>query len=371
MNFDFSDEQKLLQTTARDFLERDATLAVCRRVLESAQEHYAADLWKETAKLGWQGTAIPEEHGGAGFGYLELVLIAEEIGRALAPIPFSSSVYLATEAVLQGGSPAQQAAWLPGLAKGESIGTLAIVEGPGRLSAESIQTTFRDGRLDGIKRAVPDGAAADHAIVAARTDEGVVLVRVDLNGEGVKSEEVPCIDPSHSNTLIRLDQAPAERLEGAKDGWALLEWILHRAAVLQAFEQIGGAARALDATRTFTMERFAFGRSIASFQALKHRMADIFTDIEIARSNGFYAAWALASDAKELGEAACNARITATDAFDNATREMIQMYGGVGYTWEYDCHLFYRRANWLAASLGPASEWRERLIGHLTAEAVE
>jgi len=370
VNFDFSDEQKLLQSTARDFLERDAPLEVCRRVLESDDEAYAADVWKATAQLGWQGTAIPEAHGGAGFGYLELALIAEEVGRSLAPIPFGSSVYLATEAVLQGGSPAQQAAWLPGLASGASIGTLAVAEGPGRVRAESIGTTFRDGVVVGSKRAVPDGAAADHAIVAVCAGDGVALVRVDLRAEGVKVEVVPSIDPSRSNATLHFERAAAERLEAVADGFSLLEQVLHRAAVLQAFEQIGGAARALDITRAFTLERFAFGRPIASFQALKHRMADIFTDIEIARSNAFYGAWALASNAPELGEAACSARITASGAFANATREMIQMHGGVGYTWEYDCHLFYRRAQWLSASLGPASEWRERLIGHLTAEAV-
>ena len=367
MNFDFSDEQKLLQKTARDFLQEHSPLAVCRRVLESDDELFAEDLWSGAAEMGWQGAAIPEEFGGAGFGYLELVLIAEEMGRALAPIPFGSSVYLATEAILAAGGDEQKKRCLPELASGRWIGALALAERPGRPDPARIETRLEGGRLTGAKRAVPDAAAANRAVVLAAAPEGPALALVDLDGEGVSREVLASLDPSRPGATLRFDAAPAEPLGPAGGGWEILERVLRRAAVLQAFEQLGGAARALEITRDFTLGRYAFGRPIASFQALKHRLADVYVAVELARSNCFYGAWALEQEAPELGEAACSARVSATDAFELATTEMIQMHGGVGYTWEYDCHLFYRRAKWLAASLGGAADWRDRLVGELTA----
>jgi alkylation response protein AidB-like acyl-CoA dehydrogenase len=340
---------------------------VHRRALDSGE--FDAALWRETAGMGWQGAVVPEEHGGAGFGYLELALIAEEIGRALAPLPFSSSVYLACEAVLLAGSDAQKKSWLPGFASGERIGTLALVERLGRPAPDSIQTRLRRGQLEGTKLAVADGAAANCAVVVARGDDGLCLALVDLGGPGVRREPARTIDPTRAGALLRFDGAPAEPLGRPGQGWALVEQLLHRAAALQAFEQIGGAQRALEITRDYTLGRYAFGRPVASFQALKHRMADVYTAIEVARSNAYFGAWALANDAPELGEAACSARVSALDAFELAAREMIQMHGGVGYTWEFDCHLFYRRAKWLSASLGGGADWKDRLVTHLTAGA--
>jgi alkylation response protein AidB-like acyl-CoA dehydrogenase len=365
LNFDFSEDQRLLQKTARDFLAERSPLAACRRALDA--QAFDAELWRATAEMGWQGAVIPEEHGGAGFGYLELALIAEEIGRALAPIPFGSSVYLASEALLLAGSDAQQKNWLPGFASGERIGALALVERLGRPTPESIQTRLSRGRLEGTKLAVADGVAASCAVVVARGDEGLGLALVELDGPGVSREPARTIDGTRANALIRFDAAPAEPLGRPGQGWALVERLLHRAAVLQAFEQIGGAQRALEMTRDYTLGRYAFGRPVASFQALKHRMADVYTAIELARSNAYFGAWALANDAPELGEAACSARVSALDAYELAAREMIQMHGGVGYTWEFDCHLFYRRAKWLAASLGGGADWKDRLVTHLTA----
>ena len=366
MNFDFSEDQKLLQKTARDFLEEHSPLSVCRAVLESDQP-YARDLWKSAAELGWLGTSIPEEYGGAGFGYLELAVIAEEVGRALAPIPFSSSVYLATEALLLAGSPEQRQKYLPRLAAGESIGTLALSEKPGQNATEGVEARFENGRLTGTKLPVPDGDVADFAVVAARTDQGVSLVLADLGGDGAEAQALSSFDPSRSQARLRFDGAPAEPLGGDGEGVALAERLLDRAAVLMAFEQLGGAARAFEITKDFTQVRYAFGRPIASFQVLKHRLADLWCDIELTRSNCYYGAWALSNDDPELGVAACIARIAACDTFSNSSEEMIQMHGGVGYTWEYDCHLFYRRAKWLSAALGNPSSWKHRLIDRLRA----
>ena len=364
MNFDFSEEQKLLQKTARDFLAEHSPLTVCREILESDQP-YSQALFKATAEMGFQGTVIPEEYGGAGFGHLELAVVAEELGRAVAPVPFSSSVYLATEAILLAGSDEQKQQYLPKLASGEAIGTLAVVEKSGQNGTEGVEASFKDGKLSGTKLPVPDGDVADFAIVAAQTKDGLALVIVDLDGDGITRKAVGSFDPSRSLAQIEFTDAPASLLGDPGAAEAILEKVFDRAAVLIGFEQLGGAERAFEITKEFMQGRYAFGRPIASFQALKHRMADIYAAIQLAASSAYYGAWALSTGDAELATAACGARVTASDAFDLATTEMIQMHGGVGYTWEYDCHLFYRRARGLGHALGSATEWREKLVQRL------
>ena len=366
MNFDFSEDQKLIHKTARDYLVEHSPLSVCRRVLEG-KEHYDAALWKGAAEMGWLGAAVPEEYGGSGLGHLELVLIAEEVGRALAPIPFSSSAVLATEALLLAGSEAQKKKYLPRLSSGELIGTLAVAEGVGDLLGASPTTRIEGGRVTGEKLPVPDGDAAGLALVLARDGSGASLALVDLGAGGVARTSLESLDPSRPLAKLAFSNAPAEIVGVAGKGRELVEKVLDRAAVVMAFEQLGGAQRALEIARDYAMGRYAFGRPIASFQVLKHRFADLFCAIELARSNAFYGAWALSHGNDELPLAACGARISASDAFDLAAKEMIQIHGGVGYTWEYDCHLFYRRAKLLGLTLGSASEWREKLMARLEA----
>jgi alkylation response protein AidB-like acyl-CoA dehydrogenase len=367
MNFDFSEDQKLLQKTARDFLAEHSPLAVNRAVLEGGK-HWDPGLWKATAEMGWQGAAIPEEYGGAGFGYLELALIAPELGRALSPLPFAQSVYLATEAILLAGTDQQKKQWLTPLASGQAVGTLALAEGNGFPSQASIKTTFNGGKLSGKKIAVAAGAVATFAIVAARSSAGITLALVDLSASGVTRTPVESIDPTQSLAEINFDGAPAERLGDDGRGWELLEKVLDRAAVLCAFEQVGSAERAFEMTREFAMGRYAFGRPIASFQALKHRMADEYVALQLGTSNCYWGAWALSEGSNELGLAAPAARIAATQALDLTSVEMVQMHGGVGFTWEYDCHLFYRRAKHLGLLLGSAAHWREKLVSRLVAK---
>ena len=368
MNFDFSEEQKLLQKTARDYLGAHAPLSLARSVLESDGE-LAEKLWQGAAEMGWLGAAIPEEHGGAGFGHLELALIAMEIGRALAPIPFASSVLHASEAIALAGSEAQKRHWLPKLASGEAIGCLAYFEGAGRCEAARLATRFEGGRLRGTKLPVADGSRADLAIVVAREGDDVSLVIAPLAADGVTRERLASLDPTRPQSRIAFDRAPAERLGEPGHGRALLSTLLDRAATLAAFEQLGGAERAFETTRDFCSNRYAFGRPIASFQALKHRLADLYVDLELARSNAYYAIWALHAGSADLATAACAARAAASDVFELAAREMIQLHGGVGFTWEYDCHLFYRRAKALAVALGSADEWRDRLVERLDSPA--
>jgi len=367
MNFDFSDDQKLLRRTAREFLTAHAPLSMCRAVLES-DASYSDTLWKEVSALGWLGTAIPETYGGVGFGRLELTVIAEEIGRTLAPIPFSSSAYLASEAILLLGSEAQKRACLPKLASGEWIGTFAHAEQAGRPAPADIRTVLADGTIRGDKMAVADGDVAHVALITAKSGETIGLGVVDLTSPAVERTRVRSIDPSRSLAALRFQEAPAQWLGDAPCGWDRVQALLDRAAVLMAFEQLGGATRALEMTREFTLGRYAFGRPVASFQAIKHRLADLYVEIELARSNCYYGAWALENDAPELGLAACGARASASDAFELASKEMIQLHGGVGYTWEFDCHLFYRRAKWLGAVLDGADRWRDRLVQRLTME---
>ncbi len=367
MNFDFSEDQRLLQSTVRDFVEDQETLQKNRNILESDAE-YDPELWKNAAELGWLGAVIPEEFGGAGFGHLELVLIAEEVGRGLLPMPFSSSVYMATEAILEIGSDAQKKKYLGDLASGDRIGTLAIAEGMGHPGPQHIQARFEGGKLTGTKIAVPDGNVANLAVVVARTAKGISLVLVDLTAAGVTKESVESIDPTRASANISFKDAPAELLGADGGGWELAQKVLDRAAILMAFEQLGGADRAFEITKEYMLGRYAYGRPVASFQALKHRMADMYVALQLARSNCYYGGWALENDAEEMGLAACSARVSASQAFDLCSVEMIQLHGGVGFTWEYDCHMFYRRAKHLAVVLGSSNHWRDRLIRHLTAQ---
>ena len=367
MNFDFSEEQKLLRTTARDYLEDRAPLRLARSTLES-DATMSHELWAGAAEMGWLGAAVPEAWGGGGFGHGELVLIAEELGRALAPIPFVVSASVA-EAILMAGTNDQKRRFLPGFANGARIGTLALAEARGVVRPERVRTRFRgDGTLAGSKIAVPDGAAANLALVLARDDAGrPVLVVADLGPAARTVDE--SIDPSRPAAGYAFDGTPAERLGGEDDdGWRLLRRVLDRAAVLQAFEQLGTAERAFDLTREQILDRHAFGRPIGSFQAIKHRMADLYAMLEIARSNCWFAAWALANDHPGLPLAACTARVAASEACSEASVEMVQLFGGAGFTWELDCHLFYRRAQYLALALGPIGEWRDRLVDRLAAE---
>lgn len=364
MNFDFSDEQKLLRKTAREYLEANAPLSICRGVLES-DASYSEALWKGISALGWQATAIPEEYGGAGFGYLELAVLAEELGRVLAPVPFSSSIYLAAEAILLAGSKAQKSAYLPRLASGECIGAFAHAERAGQHGPDRVATTYTRDKISGTKVAVLDGDVAHLAVVTAAGEHGSVLALVDLTGPNVTRTTSTSIDPSRSMAVLHFDGAAAEVLGEDGKGTQLTEHLLDRAALLLAFEQLGGAQRSFDITHEYVLSRYAFGRPIGSFQAVKHRLADLYVEIELARSNAYYGAWALSHDNAELGTAASGARAAASDAFETMSREMIQLHGGVGYTWEFDCHLFYRRAKLLGALLGSADQWRDQLIQRL------
>lgn len=371
MNLDFSDDQKALQDQVRRFLAARCTSAVVRAVAEGPAA-YDADLYAGLAEMGVLGVAIPEAYGGLGLTHLELCLVAEELGRALAPVPVASSIYLAAEFLLQAGTEAQKQAWLPKLAAGTAVGAFATAEGQGETTPARIKAVARGGRLSGEKTAVLDGDVADVAVVAARTGDGdgpeaISLFLVDLKAEGVTRTAVNTIDPTRSYARIIFKNAPAEPLGGTGEGWHIASQVLDRAAILMAFEQVGGADRALAMARDYALDRMAFGRPIGSFQAIKHMLADMYVSATLARSNSYYAAWALSAGAAELPVAAATARVSATQAFLHCAKNNIQVHGGMGFTWAFDCHLFYRRANALALALGSQSTWEDHLIARMRA----
>lgn len=365
MDFDFSDDQKFLKDEARKFLDGRCSPAVVRGVLDDAGRSFDADLWKAVAEQGWLGACIPEEFNGLGLGRVELCAIAEELGRAVAPIPFASTVYFLAEGVMLAGSQAQKTAILPRIAAGELIGCLATSEGPGVVNASNLACRVEGGKLTGVKIPVTDGDVADMALILASEGGKPGLYLVDLKVKGVARETLKSLDPTRGVAKLTFDGATAERVGEVGAGFELVQAIMDRAAVLLAFEQLGGADRCLEMAKEYALGRYAFGRVIAGYQAIKHKLADMYVKNEVARSNAYYGAWALNVDAPELPIAASAARIAASDAYWFASKESIQVHGGMGFTWDVDCHLYYRRSRQLSLVAGAPRVWKERLVSQL------
>lgn len=365
MNFDFSDDQKALKDQARKFLADKSSAKVVRSVLNDAAKSFDQELWRGVAELGWLGAAVPEEYGGIGLGRLELCVLAEEVGRAVAPIPFSSTVYFFAEALMLAGTEAQKAALLPKVASGDLVGCFALSEAAGAPTVSSIGASFDGAVLNGVKIPVTDGDCAGWAVVVAKEGGGISLVLVDLNQAGVARETLKTLDPTRGHAKLTFHNAKAERLGPAGQGWDLAEAVLDRAAVLIAFEQVGGAHACMEMAIDYAKNRYAFSRQIGSFQAIKHKLADMYVAIEVARSNAYYGAWALSTEAGELPFAAAAARAAASDAYYFCAKENIQTHGGMGFTWEVDCHLFFRRAKLLAVQAGAPAVWKEKLVKRL------
>ena len=365
MNFDYSDDQKFLKGEARKFLEANCTPRHVRAVLDDEAVSFDRELWGKVAAQGWLGAAIPEAHGGLGLGHVELCAIAEELGRVVAPIPFASTVYFVAEAVMLAGSEEQKAYLLPKIAAGELVGCFATSEGPGAVTAETLQARVDNGRLHGTKIPVTDGDGADVALVLANEGGRPGLFLVELADKGVERETLKTLDPTRGAARLTFSGAPVRRVGAAGDGFALTEAVFDRAAVLLAFEQVGGAERCLEMAKDYALNRYAFGRTIAGYQAIKHKLADMYVKNEVARSNAYYGAWALNTGAAELPLAAAGARVAATEAFWFASKENIQVHGGMGFTWEVDAHLYYRRSKQLALVAGAAPRWKERLVSQL------
>ena len=364
MNLDFSDDQKFLQEEARKFLEKEGALLRNRNVLEN-ESYIDAELWKKIVELGWTGIRIPEEYDGLGLGHLELCVIAEELGRFLAPVPYSSSVYLFTESIINYGSEQIKKEFLPKLVSGDIVGTLAVTEELHAPSASNIQVTYESGKLNGKKIAVPDAKVSTHALVVAKSTKGISLQIVDLSSEGVLIEHQETIDESRGHFSITFNNAEAQLIGDDVSGWEIYESIINQAAVLFSYEQIGGSQASLDMAVNYAKERYAFGRPIGSYQAIKHKLADMYIALTLAKSNCYYAAWALSTDSSDLPSASATARVSATKAYQLCSKENIQTHGGNGFTWEYDCHMFYRRSKLLSLNIGSLNNWKEKLVTSL------
>ncbi len=349
MNFDFSDDQKQIQAQARQFLSAESPLSRVRKTLDGEQ-HWDEPLWRQIAELGWTATVIPEDFGGLGLSYLELCVIAEEMGRSLAAVPFGASVYLASQTLLLAADNARQQQWLPQLASGEWIGTVAF--------NDAANLNDDNATISGSCTAL-QGMAATHLIAKV----GATLYWIDLGESGVSRIPLESIDPTQPMARLTFDSVPAVALSA--DAQPVIACVHDKAAVLLAFEQVGGCEATLDMGKAYTSQRYAFGRQVASFQAIKHKFADMYVAMELARSNAWYGAWALSADAPELPLAAATARVSAIDAYYECAKENLQAHGGMGFTWEFDCHLYYRRAQALALLTGGRMHWQEKLVDAL------
>jgi len=373
VNFAFTEEQLELREMARAFLAEVSSGDQVRAVMDT-ELGYDPGVWKRVgAELGWPSVHIPEAYGGLGLSSVELIALLETMGEVVLPSPFFASVALGANAILVAASESQKQALLPGIAEGQTIATLAVAEASGRWDAEGVAASFRsdaDGFvLDGVKRHVVDGHCADLLVVAAREAgtagrDGIALFAVPGDAAGLSRRALPTMDQTRRLAEITLESVtvPADaRLAGSEAGADALDRALQHAAVALAAEQVGGAQRCLDMAVAYAKERVQFGRLIGSFQALKHKMADMMIAVESARSAVYYAACVAADGGETLPEAASMAKAVASDAYDRCAGDALQIFGGVGFTWEYDIHLYFKRARSTHTLLGDAACHRERV----------
>ena len=371
MRFAFTEEQEALRRTARSFLADHSSSAQVRAVMQT-DTGYDPAVWRRVgAELGWTAILIPEAYGGLGLGYVELVALIEEMGAALLCAPFFSTVCLATNALLIGASEEQRQQYLPGIAAGDTTATVACIEPNGRWDASGIEMVAHqqgDGFiLNGIKTFVIDGHTADLLIVAARRGgsqgvEGVHLFVLPANTPGIEPRLLPTMDQTRKQAqiILRDVRVPAAALIGNQgDGWPILSQTLDLAAVALSAEQLGGAQRCLDMAVDYAKQRVQFGRPIGSFQAIKHKCADMLLRVESARSASYYAGWAASVQDQELPALASLAKAYCSDAYFHCAAESLQIHGGVGFSWEYDVHLYFKRAKSSETLLGDATYHRE------------
>ena len=370
MNFGFTEEQEFLRRTARDFLAECAPMTLVRDVMESSASH-SPEVWKQMAELGWMGLALPEQYGGADLGMVELCIVLEELGRSLAPVPFLPTA-IASSLILEAGGEAQKQAWLRRIGAGEAVATLAITEergteNPGDLAARAT-SEGDDWVLDGRKLFVPDAGSAEVLVVVARTggegQSGLGLFVVPRETAGVEVAAMSSMDllrPLYE-VSFRGVKLPADALLGGdRDAWPRLARVLDRGRVMIAAEMVGGAEKCLENSVAYAKERVQFGKPIGVNQAIKHKCADMLFEVESAKSITYYAAWAARENNDEAPITAAMAKAYVSDAYRHTSAENIQIHAGVGFTWEYDCHLYLKRAKSDEAWLGDATFHRERV----------
>ncbi|MHB8262424.1 MAG: acyl-CoA dehydrogenase family protein [Acidimicrobiales bacterium] len=369
MNFAFTEEQDELRRQVRRFLDDKSPMAEVRRLMES-DEGYDRPVWDQMAgQLGLTALTIPEEYGGAGFGYVELVVVLEEMGASLLCAPYFSTVALAANAILLSNDDAAKKDYLPGIASGETIATLAYVEDSGRWDLDGVTLRANDGpsgwTLDGVKMFVTDGNIANLIIVAARTGKGISLFAVDGDALGLARTRLVTMDLTRKQSRLEFASTPARLIGEEGAAGDAIEATLDRAVAALAAEQVGGAQRCLDMSVEYAKTRIQFGRPIGSFQAIKHKCADMLMEVESARSAAYYAGWALADGSDEVPVVASLAKSYCSEAYFHAAAENIQIHGGIGFTWEHDAHLYFKRAKSSELFLGDPSYHRELLASRL------
>jgi alkylation response protein AidB-like acyl-CoA dehydrogenase len=379
MDFGFSPEQELLRQTARSFLEKECPSAFVRRMMEDPVGT-TDELWTRLAELGWLGLIYPEACGGSGLGLVDLTVVLEEMGRVVLPGPYFSTVLLGGLAIAEAGTEQLKQAWLPRVAAGESRVTLALTEESGRWDAAGVQLAARPARkggyvLSGTKLFVPDGHGADLLVVAARTARaakhdptgdasGVSLFLVPTATRGVSATGLPTMDQTRKLaevTLGRVEVGPDALLGPLHGGFRPLARVLDRATVGLCAEMCGGAQRVLDLCTEYARVRMAFGKPIGTYQAVKHRCADMLVALENAKSITYYAAWAVDQDTPDASLAASMAKAYVSDAYRKIAGDGIQIHGGIGFTWEHDLHLYLKRAKSSEVTFGDATLHRERV----------
>ncbi|HEY7107128.1 MAG TPA: acyl-CoA dehydrogenase family protein [Acidimicrobiia bacterium] len=370
MNFAFSEEQDQLRDAVRRFLESKSPSSEVRRLMETS-DGYDPAVWGQMAnELGLQSIHIPEEYGGQGFTFVELAIVLEEMGRVLLCAPYFSSIVLAADAIMNAGTDAQKKELLPGIASGETIAALAFTEPNGRWDASGIEMVAQGSgdsyTLDGTKMFVIDGHIAGLVVVAARTagtsgEDGISLFAVDGDASGLTRTQLSTMDQTRKQAKLEFDGVPARPIGATGSAWPAFSKTLDQAAVGLANEMVGGAQKVLEMSVEYAKVRVQFGRPIGSFQAIKHKCADMLLEVESGKSAAYYAAWAAAEDNDELPVAASLAKAYCSDAYFHAAAENIQIHGGIGFTWEHDAHLYFKRAKSSEILLGDATYHRELL----------
>jgi alkylation response protein AidB-like acyl-CoA dehydrogenase len=373
MNFGFNEEQELLRSTARKFFDNECSSETVRKLMDSP-EGMTPDLWKKLAEQGWLGLIVPDEHGGMGLGIVDLVVLMEEMGRAVVPGPFFSTVLLGGLAILEGGTEAQKKAWLPKLASGDARATLAWMEPTADLGARGITlpATAKGGghTLNGTKLFVQDAHTADVLVVAARTgtgktaEDGISLFLVPKGSAGLTVTLLPTMDQTRKLCEVTFKDVavgPDALMGQAGSGWAPLARVIDRATVGLCAEMCGGAQKVLDMTVEYAKIRQAFGRPIGSYQGVKHKAADMLVDVENSKSITYYAAWAMDEGVAEGPLAVSMAKAYVSDAYRRVSGAGIQLHGGIGFTWEHDLHLYFKRAKGSEFTFGDATWHRERV----------
>jgi alkylation response protein AidB-like acyl-CoA dehydrogenase len=373
MQFSFTEEQDLIRDTARTFCAEHGAQERLRRVIGMPRGYDEATWCAIAGEMGWCGIALPDEYGGSGLGAVELSILQEQMGRVLLPSPFFATVALAAPAILLAGKPAQRTKWLPGIAAGSARATLVCSDTNGTPGVDGIgprlTRTARTLTLSGEAGFVIHADSADLLVVAARAPgsrgaDGVSLVVLTPGTTGVAIEPLTMLDLTRPMSRVRFDrvEVPAQAVLGDVEaaGGALAQ-VLARARIALAAEQLGGAEAALEITTEYVKTRMQFGRAIGSFQAIKHRLADMMIATEAARSAAYYAACVVDELPAELEEAAAIAKSCCSDAYTKCAGNMIQLHGGVGFTWEHVAHLYFKRARASATLLGAPAWQRERL----------